>query len=89
MALQLEEGTQVDLPIEKLHDSKQIAFMVDVKQVTIVCQATKPKAKSGKKREKHQKGTFKPLKDLISFIPFSPLASSRMGVPSSSINQQA
>jgi hypothetical protein len=31
------------------------------------------------------------LKDLISFIPFSPLASSQMGVPSSSIhvNQQA
>jgi hypothetical protein len=29
------------------------------------------------------------VKDLISFIPFSPLTSSQMGVPSSSVNQQA
>ncbi len=79
MALQLEESIQVDLPIEERHDSKQMAFMVDVKQVIIVCQATKPKAKSGgKKKTKHQKATFKPLKDLISFIPFSPLAFSQM-----------
>jgi hypothetical protein len=61
LALQLEEGTQVDLPIEKLHDSKQIAFMVDVKQVTIVCQATKPKAKSGKKKKKNIKRVLSSL----------------------------
>jgi hypothetical protein len=54
----LEEGTQVDLHIEELHDSKKMAFMVDVKQVTIVCQATKPKAKSGKKINKTSKGYF-------------------------------
>jgi hypothetical protein len=58
LALQLEEGTQVDLPIKKLHDSKQMAFMVDVKQVTVVCQAIKPKAKSGEKKNKASKGYF-------------------------------
>ncbi len=58
LALQLEESTQVDLPIEERHDYKQMAFMVDVKQVIVVCQATKPKAKSGKKINKTSEGYF-------------------------------
>jgi hypothetical protein len=58
LALQLEEGTQLDLPIEELHDAKQMAFMVDVKQVIVLCQTTKPKAKSGKNINKASKGYF-------------------------------
>jgi hypothetical protein len=42
----LPKSTQVDFPIEEIHDFKQAAFMVD-EQVVVVFQATKFKVKCG------------------------------------------
>ncbi len=73
--------TQIDLSIVWFHDSKQVAHIVD-EQVDVVFQATKPKAKGGKKRNKvANNATLKPLEDLITFVPPSPIGLPHMGQP--------
>ncbi len=49
----------------------------------MVSQATKPKAKGKKKRNKSvtNKATLKPLEDLITFVPSSPINFPHMGQP--------
>jgi hypothetical protein len=60
LTLQLPKGTQVDFPIEDIHDFKQAAFMVD-EQVIVVFQTKKLKVKCCTPK-KTSKVIFKPLK---------------------------
>ncbi len=59
--------------------SKQVPHIVD-EQVDVVSQATKPKAKGGKKIKKlANKVTLKPLEDPITFVPPLPISLPHMG----------
>ncbi len=79
--MQLPIGIPIDLPIVELYDIEQIAQIVN-EQVTMVSQATKAKAKGGKKRNKvANKVTLKPLEDPIIFVPPSPIGLPHMGQP--------
>jgi hypothetical protein len=79
--LQLPIGVPIDLPIVELYDIEQVAQIVN-EQVTMVFQATKAKAKGGKKRNKvANKATLKPLEDPIIFVPPSPIDLPHMGQP--------
>jgi len=79
--LQLPFGTQVDVPIAKFCDFEQVARIVD-EQVAVVSQATKTKAKGGKKINKvANKATLKPLEDPTTFVPPSPISLPHMGQP--------
>jgi hypothetical protein len=62
----LPKGTQVDFPIEDIHDFKQAAFMVD-EQVVVVFQTTKFKVKCGTPKKKHQR-LFSSLRKSLFFL---------------------